>query len=121
MDLEYRRSFTNLFLRNLAKFMEERVGERFEGMIISTAKYGMFVELADLFVEGLVPIDTLPDDQYMYQEKVRKIVGHRTKREFSIGDRIEVTLDRVDPIERKLQFSLWEPRQPGKKKNKYRQ
>ncbi len=104
-----------------AKFMEERVGERFEGMIISTAKYGMFVELADLFVEGLVPIDTLPDDQYMYQEKVRKIVGHRTKREFSIGDRIEVTLDRVDPIERKLQFSLWEPRQPGKKKNKYRQ
>lgn len=104
-----------------AKFMEQRVGERFHGMIISTAKYGMFVELTDLFVEGLVPIDTLPDDRYMYQEKVRKIVGQHTKREFSIGDKVEVILDRVDPIERKLQFALWEPPRPGRKKNKYRQ
>ncbi len=90
------------------KFMAERVGEDFDALIISTTKYGLFVELADLFIEGLVPIDTLPGDQYTYQENVRKVVGKRTRREFSIGDRVRVILDRVDANERKLQFSLFE-------------
>ncbi|MGO9257233.1 MAG: ribonuclease R family protein [Bryobacteraceae bacterium] len=88
------------------QFMAERVGDDFDALVISTAKYGLFVELADLFIEGLVPIDTLPGDQYTYQENVRKIVGRRTHREFSIGDRVRVILDRVDDNERKLQFSL---------------
>jgi ribonuclease R len=90
------------------KFMAERVGEDFDALIISTARYGLFVELAELFIEGLVPIDTLPGDQYTYQENVRKVVGQRTRREFSIGDRVRVVLDRVDGNERKLQFSVLE-------------
>jgi len=90
------------------KFMAERVGQDFDALIISTTKYGLFVELAELFIEGLVPIDTLPGDQYTYQENVRKVVGKRTRREFSIGDRVRVILDRVDANERKLQFSLVE-------------
>ena len=101
-----------------AKFMEDRVGEEFDGLIIGTARYGAFVELAEMFVEGLLPIDTLPGDHYTYHENVRKIIGQRTRREFSIGDRIRVMLDRVDPLERKLQFSLVEyaPKRKGKKK-----
>jgi ribonuclease R len=95
------------------KFMMERVGEEFAALVISTAKYGLFVELADLFIEGLVPIDTLPGDEYTYQENVRKVVGKRTRREFAIGDRVRVTLDRVDAAERKLQFSLYED-EPGR-------
>ncbi len=91
-----------------ARFMESRVGEEFDGLVISTARYGLFVELADLFVEGLVPIDTLPGDHYTFHENVRKIVGQRTRREFSIGDRVRVLLDRADPLERKLQFSIVE-------------
>jgi ribonuclease R len=90
------------------RFMAERVGEEFDALIISTTKYGVFVELSELFIEGLVPIDTLPGDQYTYQENVRKIVGKRTRREFSIGDPARVILDRVDANERKLQFSLVE-------------
>jgi ribonuclease R len=90
------------------KFMAERVGDDFEALIISATKYGLFVELADLFIEGLVPIDTLPGDQYTYQENVRKVVGKRTRREFSIGDQVRVILDRVDANERKLQFSILE-------------
>jgi ribonuclease R len=97
------------------KFMAERVGEDFDALIISTAKYGLFVELTDLFVEGLVPIDALPGDQYTYQENVRKIVGKRTHREFSIGDRVRVVLDRVDDSDRKLQFSLLEEEKEWKK------
>ena len=55
-----------------------------------------------------MPIDTLPSDQYTYQENVRKIVGKRSRREFSIGDKVRVILDRVDGNERKLQFSILE-------------
>jgi ribonuclease R len=97
------------------KFMADRIGEVFPALIISTTKFGLFVELESLFVEGLVPMDTLPGDQYTYQENVRKVVGKRTRREFSIGDRVRVLLDRVDANERKLQFSIFEdePRSSG--------
>lgn len=91
-----------------AKFMEEHVGEQFRALVISTTRFGMFVELEQFFVEGLVPIDTLSGDRYTYNENTRRLVGARSRREFSIGDRVEVTLDRVDPLERKLQFSLVE-------------
>src|SRR5580698_2864579 len=91
------------------KFMESRLGEEFGALAISATKYGLFVELEEMFIEGLVPIDTLPGDRYTYQENVRKIVGQRTRREFSIGDRVRVALDRVDAAERKLQFSIVEP------------
>jgi ribonuclease R len=97
------------------KFMMERVGEDFDGLIISTAKYGLFVELNELFIEGLVPIASLPGDVYAYHENVRKIVGKRTRREFSIGDKVRVILDRVDGVERKLQFSLLEETPPRKR------
>ncbi len=99
------------------KFMADRVGEVFDGLIISTTKYGLFVELADLFVEGLVPLDSLPGDRYTYHENVRKIIGQRSRREFSIGDRVRVLLERVDSVERKLQFSLVEERPTGREKS----
>ncbi len=96
------------------KFMADRVGDEFDALIISTTKYGLFVELADLFIEGLVPMDSLPGDRYTYHENVRKIIGQRSRREFSIGDRAHVLLERVDIVERKLQFSLLEPERRGK-------
>ncbi len=98
------------------KFMVDRVGEEFNALTISTTKYGLFVELENLFVEGLVPIETLPGDHYTYHENVRKIIGRQTRREFSIGDRVRVSLDRVDAVERKLQFSLVEPERKKRKR-----
>ena len=95
------------------KFMANRVGGEFDALIISTTKYGIFVELQDLFIEGLVPMDSLPGDRYTYHENVRKIIGQRSRREFSIGDRARVLLERVDTVERKLQFSLAEPERRG--------
>jgi ribonuclease R len=99
-----------------AKFMQDRVGEEFRALITSTTRFGFFVELENLFVEGLVPIDTLPGDRYLFHESVRKIIGQRTRRQFSIGDSVNVLLDKVDPIEHKLQFSLIEPAPPRKKR-----
>ena len=92
------------------RFMTDRVGDEFDALIISTTRYGLFVELQELFIEGLVPIDLLPGDRYAYNENVRKIIGQHTRRAFSIGDRVRVVLDRIDELERKLQFSISEPR-----------
>jgi ribonuclease R len=100
------------------KFMSERVGEEFHGLIISATKFGFFVELEELFVEGLVPIDTLPGDRYRYHENARLIIGDRTRRQFRIGDRVPVRLDRIDGVERKLQFSVVEPSKPSRRKRK---
>jgi len=90
------------------KFMEDRVGDEFDALIISTTKYGFFVELTELFIEGLVPIDTLPGERFRYNENGRKIIGERSGKMFSIGDRVRVRLDRADTVERKLQFAVAE-------------
>ncbi|HWZ84476.1 MAG TPA: VacB/RNase II family 3'-5' exoribonuclease [Terriglobales bacterium] len=97
------------------KFMESRVGEDFDGLIISVTKFGFFVELVDLFVEGLVPLATLGDDRYMFHENTRQIIGQRSRKAYSIGDRIRVLLDRIDPVEKKLQFAVFEELPPKKK------
>jgi ribonuclease R len=100
-----------------AKFMEDRVGEQFDALIISTTRFGLFVELEQFFVEGLVPIDTLPGDLYRFHENARKIIGERSRREFSIGGRLRVILDRVDALQRKLTFAIVEP-EPKRRKKK---
>jgi ribonuclease R len=91
------------------KFMKDRVGEDFDAMILSATKYGLFVELDDLFVEGLVPIHSLgalDDDRYTYRENTRQIIGEYRGRKFSLGQRVRVLLDRVDAVEKRLQFSI---------------
>ena len=101
------------------KFMIDKVGDEFAAMIISTTRFGFFVELEELFIEGLVPLDSLPGDRYMYHENVRKIIGERSRRQFSIGDKVRVRLDRVDGVEKKLQFSVVGPAgEPAKRPEK---
>ena len=90
------------------RFMEDRVGEEFAGLVLNPTKYGLFVELTDLFVEGLVPIDTLRDDRYTFRENTHEVVGERTGRRFRAGDRVQVILDRILAQERRLQFSIAE-------------
>jgi ribonuclease R len=90
------------------KFMQDRVGEEFAALVLNPAKFGLFVELTDLFVEGLVPIDSLRDDRYTWRENSHEIIGERTGRRFRAGDRVQVVLDRILAQERRLQFSLVE-------------
>jgi ribonuclease R len=102
------------------RFMQDRVGEEFEGLVLNPTKYGIFVELTDLFVEGLVPIDTLRDDRYTFRENTHEIVGERFGRKYCAGDRVHVILDRILAQERRLQFSIAEEGIPltGKRKPK---
>ena len=90
------------------KFMEHRIGEDFDGLIISVTKFGFFVELTDLFVEGLVPLNTLTDDRYIFHEDTREIIGQRSRKAYSLGARIRVLVDRIDPVEKKIQFAVLE-------------
>jgi len=102
------------------KFMERRIGEDFDGLIISVTKFGFFVELTDLFVEGLVPLNTLADDRYTYHEDTRQIIGQRSRKTYSLGNRVRVLVDRIDPVEKKIQFAILEeqPKPSGKSRRK---
>jgi ribonuclease R len=88
--------------------MQDRVGEEFAALVLNPAKFGLFVELTDLFVEGLVPIDSMRDDRYTWRENTHEIIGDRTGRRFRAGDRVQVILDRILAQERRLQFSIAE-------------
>jgi ribonuclease R len=103
------------------RFMQDRVGEEFAALVLNPAKFGLFVELTDLFVEGLVPIDSLRGDHYTWRENTHEIIGERTGRRFRAGDRVQVILDRILAQERKLQFSIVEEGLPltGKKAAKF--
>jgi ribonuclease R len=89
--------------------MSERVGEVFEALIVSVVKYGFFIELIDMFIEGLVHIETLDelmDDRHFYRDATREIVAERTKRRYKIGGRVQVRVDRVDPVARQIHFAV---------------
>ncbi len=88
------------------KFMAGKIGEEFAALVVSTTRFGMFIELEDLFVEGLVPLDAIPSDRFHYEENSRLIVGQRTGFVYRVGDHITVRLDRVDEIEKTMQFAL---------------
>jgi len=103
------------------KFMQERIGEDFDGLITSVTKFGFFVELTNLFVEGLVPLNTLIDDRYTYHENTREIIGQHSRKIYRIGDRLRVIVDRIDPVEKKINFAVLEeerPKPPKKRKRK---
>jgi ribonuclease R len=92
------------------RFMEDRVGEDFGGIILSCTKYGFFVELNDLFIEGLVPITSLSgwgsDERFVFRDADKQIVSTRGGRAFKMGQRVHVLLDRIDRQQRRLQFAL---------------
>jgi len=92
--------------RYRVRFMRERIGEEFEGIISGVTAFGFFVELKDIFVEGLVRVTSLPDDYYQYHEKQYCLVGERTHRTFRIGDQVKVRVDRVDVERRHIDFGL---------------
>jgi ribonuclease R len=88
--------------------MKDKIGEEYEGIISGVAAFGFFVELKDIFVEGLVRMTSLHDDYYQYHEKKYCLVGERTHKTFRIGDEVRVRVDRVDVESRHIDFGLIE-------------
>jgi ribonuclease R len=101
------------------KFMQDRIGDEFDGLVVSVTKFGFFVELVDLFIEGLVPLDSLEGDHYNFHENTRQIIGARTKKTYSIGGKVRVLVDRIDHVLRQIQFAVVEDKpQAGGKRGK---
>jgi len=93
--------------RYRVRFMKDKIGEEFEGVISGVTAFGFFVELKDIFVEGLVRVTSLHDDYYQYHEKKYCLVGERTHKTFRIGDEVRVRVDRVDVERRHIDFGIF--------------
>jgi len=106
-----------------AQFMEEHLGDEYEGLIISVQKYGCFVELFEIFVEGLLPIGALEESagaRCVYRERDHAIVavggperggrgrgaGKVKQRCWTLGDRVKVRAERIDPMRHRVEFAL---------------
>ncbi|MGG6293270.1 ribonuclease R family protein [Leptolyngbya sp. AN02str] len=79
-----------------AEFMQARTGEVFHGIITGVQSYGFFVEIEELLVEGLVHVSSLKDDWYEYRSRQQKLVGRKNRKQFRLGDRVEVQVKSVD-------------------------
>ncbi len=94
--------------RYRVRFMKDKIGDEFEGVISGVTAFGFFVELKDIFVEGLVRVTSLHDDYYQYHEKKYCLVGDRTHKTYRIGDEVRVKVDRVDVERRHIDFGMIE-------------
>src|SRR5215470_6369369 len=90
------------------RFMGDKVGDEFEGYITGVAAFGLFVELADHFVEGLVHISSMADDYYRYLESTHTLRGENTEKIYRLGDRVRVQVVRVDLERRQIDLGLTE-------------
>jgi ribonuclease R len=88
------------------EFMKDKVGEAYDGIITGVLQFGFFVQLNEFFVEGLVHVSSLSDDYYHYVEKMHTLRGERKKRSYRIGDTVRVRVDRVDPVRKRIDFTL---------------
>lgn len=92
---------------NLKKiqFMQDKIGEEFDGFITGISSYGFFVELCDYFVEGMVHVSRLPTDFYRYLEKQHALYGEKSRKYFRIGDKIKVEIINVSLEKKQIDFS----------------
>ncbi len=98
----------NLIDLRRCQVMLGRVGEEFFGTISSVAEFGFFVELDDLYVEGLVHLRTLKNDYYHFDPTLLALLGERHRRQFKIGMRVRVKLAKVELWRRRIDFTLVE-------------
>ena len=90
------------------EFLSSRVGEKFDGTISTVTGFGLFVQLDDMYIEGLIHITSLPKDYYQYEEDHHRLVGEKTRKIFRLGDNLKVKVIRVELNERKIDFELIE-------------
>lgn len=85
-------------------FMADKVGEEFDGLITGVTNFGLFVELKDLQIEGLVHVTSLENDYYRHDPSMRRLVGERSGKVYRLSDPVRVRCVRVNPDERKIDF-----------------
>jgi ribonuclease R len=108
--MEAERDIVNL---KKCQYVADKVGEKYHGMVTSVHAFGLFVELREIFVEGLVHVSSLQDDFYQYEEDRHRLIGMNRRREFTIGTPLQVTVHKVDLDRREIDFRLVDEQKPG--------
>ncbi len=91
------------------EYMMDKIGEVYDGVISSVTGFGLFVELEQIYVEGLVHVTALGNDYFHFDPAKHRLSGERTGKSYRLGDKIQVKVVRVDLDERKIDFELAEP------------
>lgn len=102
------------------EYMMDKVGEEFSGIISAVTSFGFFVELADIYVEGLVHISNLGQDYFHFDPTSHQLKGERTGTNFRLGDRVKIKVARVDLDEKKIDFELIQKQSSESKPKKRR-
>ncbi|NKB88677.1 MAG: ribonuclease R [Acidobacteria bacterium] len=108
------------------QFMADKVGETYEGHIVTVKSFGCFIELEPFFIEGLIPVSSLADDYYRFDESKHELRGERSGKVFKLGDRVVIRVAKVDMDQRHLDFDLvdgpleLEPPPPVKRRRRSR-
>ncbi|MGB5889239.1 MAG: VacB/RNase II family 3'-5' exoribonuclease, partial [Thermoanaerobaculia bacterium] len=113
------RSERDLLQWKLVRFLAGRIGEEFSGRVTGVQPFGLFVQLADYYVDGLVPIRTLADDFYVFDPEAHRLVGQEKERVFRLADEVRVQLAGVNPRQRGLELKVVgmpEPRAPRRRR-----
>ena len=85
---------------------EELIGNIYNGLIMTVQSYGFFVEIPELYVEGLVHVSTLSNDWYEYRSRQNLLIGRKSKKSYKIGDRIDVKILKVDILKYQIDLEL---------------
>ena len=89
-----------------AYMMRDQVGEEFEGTVSAVTSFGAFVELDAPYVEGLIKLYSLGDEQWSYDQVHMRLSGARTGRAIELGDRVKIKINNVSVIRRRIDFTL---------------
>ena len=90
------------------KFMADKVGDEFEGYVTGVAAFGLFIQLIEHYVEGLVHVSTMADDYYRFIEGAHMLRGENTRRVYRLGDKVKVQVIRVNMEVRQVDLALVE-------------
>ena len=88
------------------EYMERHLGDEFSGTVSGVTSFGIFVLLDDVFVDGLVHVNSMTDDYYIFHQDRYMLVGERSHRTFRLGDRLEIQVARVDKEELFIDFTI---------------
>jgi len=95
------------------EYLRHHIGDEFAGVVASVTRFGMFVELTDIYMEGLVHISALPSDYYHFDHASQRLVGEHMRQTYQLGDAVRVQVARVDLDDRKIDLELVGAVKPG--------
>ena len=90
------------------EFLQDKIGEEFEGVITGVIARGIFVEMTDNKCEGMVSTEWLGDEDFEFEDRMVRLVGRKTKKRFELGDKVKVKILSADIILRRIDLGLAE-------------